>query len=89
MNINSDFELVSLITKFANSIIVNSRETLVEVIGVEEALDMILRNHDQIGLLKIDIEGLELEVIDAIPEFQKLKIAKIQYEIYPEGVITI
>jgi FkbM family methyltransferase len=68
---------------------VNSRETLVEVIGVEEALDMVLRNHDQIGLLKIDIEGLELEVIDAIPEFQKLKIAKIQYEIYPEGVITI
>jgi hypothetical protein len=50
---------------------------------------MVLRNHDQIGLLKIDIEGLELEVIDAIPEFQKLKIAKIQYEIYPEGVITI
>jgi FkbM family methyltransferase len=67
----------------------NSRESLMEVIGVEEALDKVLQNHNQIGLLKIDIEGLELEVISAIPEFQKLKIAKIQYEIYPKGVITI
>ena len=68
---------------------INYEKSIVEVIGIEEALGVVLQNYDNIGLLKIDIEGLELEVLRAIPQSQRVKIARIQYEIYPEGVITI
>jgi FkbM family methyltransferase len=59
----------------------------VEVTGIEEVLSEVFQKFSQISLLKIDIEGLELSVLKAIPLRHLAKIGKIQYETWPNGVI--
>jgi len=59
----------------------------VEVTGIEEVLSEVFQKFSQISLLKIDIEGLELSVLKAIPLRHLAKIGEIQYETWPNGVI--
>ena len=57
------------------------------MIGIGEVLSEVFRKFSQIALLKIDIEGLELSLLKAIPLTHLAKIGKIQYETWPDGVI--
>ena len=44
---------------------------------------------EEIDILKIDIEGLELEIVKAIPQNRLAKIKMIQYETWPKGIVTL
>jgi FkbM family methyltransferase len=63
--------------------------TEVEVIGISDALASIFLDHDNLDILKIDIEGLEFEIVKAIPTSYLPKIKMIQYETWPEGIVTL
>jgi FkbM family methyltransferase len=63
--------------------------TEVEVIGIEDVLATALVNFDSIDLLKIDVEGIELDIVKAIPANYLSRIKMIQYETWPEGIVTL
>ncbi|MFC1575187.1 FkbM family methyltransferase [Gemmatimonadota bacterium] len=52
----------------------------VECVGASDALEGILRAHEAIDILKIDIESLELDVLESIPEDVLRRIRKIYVE---------
>ena len=63
--------------------------TEVEVAGIAEVLSSVLLNFEKIDILKIDIEGLELEIVQAIPPRYLVRIKMIQYETWPKGIVTL
>ena len=63
--------------------------TEVEVIGISDVLASVFLDHDNLDILKIDIEGLEVEIVKAIPSTYLPKIKMIQYETWPRGIVTL
>lgn len=63
--------------------------TEVEVIGISDVLASVFLDHDNLDILKIDIEGLEVEIVKAIPSTYLPKIKMIQYETWPGGIVTL
>ena len=63
--------------------------TEVEVIGISDVLASVFFDHNNLDILKIDIEGLEVEIVKAIPPNLLAKIKMIQYETWPEGLVTL
>jgi len=68
---------------------ISSNRIKVQVLGIEDVLGSVLLNFENIDVLKIDIEGLELEIVKAIPPHHLAKIKMIQYETWPEGIVTL
>ena len=68
---------------------VSRKRTEVEVLGIAEVLSSVLLKFENIDILKIDIEGLELEIVKAIPPQNLARIKMIQYETWPEGIVTL
>ena len=78
------------LVEISNQVVSDSKNfSIVECVSIEEVLSSVLLKYANIDLLKIDIEGLETEVVGAIPAPQLTKISRILYEIWPEGVIEI
>ena len=63
--------------------------TEVEVIGISDVLASVFLDHDNLDILKIDIEGLEVEIVKAIPSTYLPRIKMIQYETWPRGIVTL
>jgi FkbM family methyltransferase len=63
--------------------------TEVEVIGISDVLASVFFDHNNLDILKIDIEGLEVEMVKAIPPNLLAKIKMIQYETWPAGLVTL
>lgn len=68
---------------------IRRKRTEVEVIGIEDVLAFALVSFDSIDLLKIDVEGIELDIVTAIPANCLSRIKMIQYETWPEGIVTL
>jgi FkbM family methyltransferase len=68
---------------------IRRERTEVEVIGIENVLASALVIFDSIDLLKIDVEGIELDIVNAIPANYLSRIKMIQYESWPEGIIAL
>jgi len=68
---------------------ISRKRTEVEVVAIADVLSSVLLNFENIDLLKIDIEGLELEIVKAIPPHNLERIKMIQYETWPEGIVTL
>ena len=68
---------------------ISRNRTEVEVLGIADVLSSVLLNFQDIDILKIDIEGLELEIVKAIPPQSLARIKMIQYETWPEGIVTL
>jgi len=65
------------------------QRTQVDAMSIVDAIDAVLINFKKIDILKIDIEGLELEIVKAIPQNRLAKIKMIQYETWPKGIVTL
>jgi FkbM family methyltransferase len=63
--------------------------TEVEVIGISDVLASVFLDHGSLDILKIDIEGLEVEIVKAIPTSYLSKIKMIQYETWHDGIVTL
>jgi len=68
---------------------IRRERTEVEVIGIEDVLASALVSFDSIDLLKIDVEGIELDIVNAIPAHYLSRIRMIQYETFPQGIVTL
>lgn len=68
---------------------ISRKRTEVEVVGIADVLSSVLLKFENIDILKIDIEGLELEIVKAIPPHNLARIKMIQYETWPEGIVTL
>jgi FkbM family methyltransferase len=65
------------------------QRTEVEAICIMDAIDAVFTKFNKIDILKIDIEGLEKEIVKAIPQNRLAKIKMIQYETWPKGIVTL
>jgi hypothetical protein len=68
---------------------ISRKRVEVEVVGIAGVLSSALLNFENTNLLKINIEGLELELVKVISPRNLERIKMIQYETWLEGIVTL